>query len=165
MRNMAGKPHKTQQEVSLLWKWLKNRVKSGFQIDSCPVEEVFISEKYSTEVVGKLVDKLTIHPQCVSFSSSTTTVVLAINSANRDVVRYDCFVRRAVERLLETSMCRNIYFIIGLHKGDNINSMRDLLPLHLMDDAEVYTAFDPEETHVSCILLYVKKEGGFCYSY
>lgn len=160
MRNMADKPQKSQQEFSLLWKWMKNRVKSGFQIDSCPVEEVFINEKYSTEVVGKLVDKLTIHPQCTSFSSNTSTAVLAINSANRDVVRYDCFVRRAVERLVETTMCRNIYFIISLHKGDNISSVRDLLPLHLMDDADVYTAFDPEETRVSCILLYVKKEEG-----
>ena len=161
MRDRIGTPQKTQQEVSLLWKWLKTRLKSGFQIDSCPVEEVFINEKHCTEVVGKLVDKLSVHPRCSSFSSNTSTTVLAINSANRDVVRYDCFVRRVVERLAETSMCKNMYFIVGLHKGDNINSVRDLLPLHLIDDAEVYTAFDPEESSVSCILLYVKK-GKFC---
>ena len=164
MRKTAGKPRKAPQELSLLWKWLKNRLKSGFQMDLCPVEEVFINEKYSTEVTGKLLDKLSVHPQCTSFSSNTSTTVLAINSANRDVVKYDCFVRRLVELLTETSMSKKIYFIIGLDKGDNISSVRDIIPSHLVEEADVYTAFDPEEMYISCILVYVKKGGGFCFS-
>lgn len=159
MRNMPAKFVKDKLEFELLWKWFKFRLKSSFQIGTCPKEEVFINENYSSSVVGKLVDKLSALPHSSSFGSNTSATVLAIDSANRDILRYGCFVQTVIEKLVANSMCAEIFIMIGIDKGDNIHIISDFLPSHLVKGAEVYTAFDPEEAFISCIVVRISKAG------
>ena len=156
---LKGQKKTNKLEFEKLWKWFRYNLKARFQIDTCPIEEVFLSDNYSSEVTAKLIDKLSAHKHCSSFSgSNTTTAVLAIDSANRDILKYECFVRKAIERFYDYC-CGEIFCIVSVEKGDNIRMIEDILPPHLVRRAKVYTAFNPEEYSVSCIVVHFHKGG------
>ena len=159
VKNMFSHSRNSELECKKLWNWFKSKLTTNFQFDTCPAEEIFLNEKYSSDVSGNVIDKLSTLPYCSSLGSNTIFTVLAIDGANRDVVNFKAFVQRAIERFVKNSLSKEIFFLITIEKIDEIQTFTDILPARLVKDARVYSAFSPEEFCLSCIVVDVIKGG------
>ena len=158
-KNMYSQARDSETEWKRLWRWFKSKLTSKFQFDTCPVEETFLSEKNSSVVAEKIIHKLSSLQQCSSFGSNTALAVLVIDGANRDVVKFKSFVQTVIDRFVANSLSDEIFFLISIDKSDQIQVIDDIMPAHLVNDASVYSAFNPEKACLSCIVLYIKKGG------
>ena len=163
LRGTASKTEKVEEEYEALWKWLKSRIRTNFEIVICPERnatmpehEMLWSKKFASKIMEQLTSKLLNLKQLSPPSAATCTIVWTIDGANRDVLKYKAFVRKIIER--GESKPEEMFFIVSIEENDEIATIRDVVPSQLVRNARVYSAFNPENARITCFVIHIKQK-------
>ena len=158
--------HRKEEELELLWRWLIGQIRTDFHSESyprlgsiCAIEKLLYEDSCSSEVVKELTNNLSDLEQRSGFSSSAPVGIIAINGVNRQCVKYKYFVRQVIQSMTEELDSGHLYFIVSLDQSDDLIRAGEILPEHLSGDAKIYSAFNPQEVNISCLIVHIDKTG------
>ena len=165
IRKMSDHP-KRKEEYEKLLKWLRSRLVCSYHTDIYPsrqslfpMEKILFSEQYSNSVTTNLYSELTNLRRMSSLDSDSEILVLCIDGASREIIKYKTFVKQAIVTFSNDTMSKEIFFVVSVERSDQIDSLCDLVPANLIDKSQVFTAFNPEKVQPSCILIHIKLDG------
>ena len=158
---------KRNEEYDKLFKWFQNKLVCSYHTDIYPtrqavfpMEKILYSEQYSSSVTTNLESELTNLRRKFFPKSDSEILLLCIDGANRKIVQFKAFVKKAIEMFtVYDSMNKEIFFIVSVVKSDQIDTVSDLVPDSLIRKTSVFTAFNPEKVQSSCIIIHVKLDG------
>ena len=166
LRDISKKPTKTKEEFDKIWRWLMNKLRTSYKIDSYPdrqsqsaMEKILFSDEFSSIVTADLIDKLSYLRECINDTNDCSVSVSAIDGADRNVLKYLTLVRKALTTFTQDSSCKEMFYILSVEKSDDMHEVSDMLPPQLVGSANVYTAFDPQKVRPSCIVIHSKLAG------
>ena len=165
-RDISKQPTKTKEEFDKIWRWLMNKIRTSYKIEIFPdrqshssMEKMLFSHEFSAMVTVDLINKLSYLRECIHDTNDCSVSVSAIDGADRNVLKYQTLVRKAITTITQDSSCKEMFYILSVEKSDDMHEVSDILPPQLVESANVYTAFDPQKVRPSCIIIHSKLAG------
>lgn len=166
LRDISKKPSKTKEEFDKIWRWLMNKIRTNYKIDSYPdrqsrsvMEKILFNYEFSSMVTVDLINELSDLRERLHSTNDCSVSVLAIDGADRNVLKYQTLVGKAITTFTQDSCCKEMFFILSVEKPDDMLEVSDILPSQLVGSANVYTAFDPQKVRPSGIIIHTNLAG------